>query len=211
MSVASSGEKLYFNGIEKIRFLYLSIRAAQALSSPRRQPRTRRLSDHPRVSLWRTGSGLGSFRLAVAILMDIDSLDVRTLNLQAAEQPQQILPCRQIEIRQHSRPTSTIWAAGPVTAQSPGGRSAQGNHHCDDFSSTPYIIKYSAFCMTQYRIYRRHSRGWTNRFSLARSQTRPKISFREHNETLQRVPTTGIGLSSNSSVGTREWSGGANQ
>src|SRR6201997_476994 len=94
MSVASSGEKLYFNGIEKIRFLYLSIRAAQALSSPRRQPCTRRLSDHPRGSLWRTGSGLGSFRLAVAILMDIDSLDVRTPNLQAAEQPQRIRPCR---------------------------------------------------------------------------------------------------------------------
>jgi hypothetical protein len=28
------------------------------------------------------------------------------------------LPCRQIEIRQRSRPKSTIWAAGPVTAQS---------------------------------------------------------------------------------------------
>src|SRR5437879_12499727 len=76
MSVASSAEKLYLIGIEKIRFLYLSIRADQAPSPPRRQPCTRRVSGHARLSLRRAGSGRGAFGRSLTILTDIDSLDV---------------------------------------------------------------------------------------------------------------------------------------
>src|SRR6185437_10342704 len=46
MSVASSGEKPYLMGIEKIRFLYLSISADQAASLPFRHSRTSRVSVH---------------------------------------------------------------------------------------------------------------------------------------------------------------------
>src|SRR5580704_7911273 len=46
MSVASSEEKPYLMGIEKIRFLYLSTSADQASSLPPRHSLTRRVSGH---------------------------------------------------------------------------------------------------------------------------------------------------------------------
>src|SRR5579872_1169704 len=46
MSVASSEEKPYLMGIEKMRFLYLSIRADQAASVPLRHSCTSRVSGH---------------------------------------------------------------------------------------------------------------------------------------------------------------------
>src|SRR5580704_9815630 len=46
MSVASSAEKPYLIGMEKMRFLYLSINATQASSFPFRHSATRRRSSH---------------------------------------------------------------------------------------------------------------------------------------------------------------------
>src|SRR5580658_643310 len=53
MSEASSLEKRYFRGIEKMRFLYLSISADHASSLPSRHSFTRRVSGHAiRNSSW---------------------------------------------------------------------------------------------------------------------------------------------------------------
>src|ERR1700752_2819631 len=76
MSDASSEEKPYFTGMEKISFLYFSISADHACSSPFRQSRTRRTSVHDNRASPRAGSPISIRSAASASLVDIELFHV---------------------------------------------------------------------------------------------------------------------------------------